>query len=114
MDLETVTLVGVLDENRDYVPIAMSLRSILMEITVPPSGKPLFLVIADTGDGYFEGTFTTGREREGEAIKIAKHVASTIMYRLIFVIEADPNDIAEFIRTRFSTDQAEVTMEHSC
>ena len=113
MDLETVPLVGVLDENGNYVPIAISLRSILMEITVPSLGKPLFLVIAYMGGGYSEGIVSTGRAREGEATKIVKHVASTIMYRLIFIIKTDPNDIAEFIQTRFSTDQVKVPMEHS-
>ena len=73
-----------------------------MEITVLSSGKPLFLVIDNTGDGDFEGIFPMGREHEGKATKTAKHVASSIMYRLIFAIKADPNDITEFIRTRFS------------
>ena len=54
-----------------------------------------------------------GRECKGEATKTMKHVASAIMYHLIFVLEADPNDIAEFIRTRFSTKQVKVVMDHS-
>ena len=70
-------------------------------------------MIAETGEGEFEGIIPTGREREGEATKIAKHVASTIMYCLIFIIEVDPNNIAEFIQTRFSTDQFKVVIEHS-
>ena len=60
-DLENVTLVGVLDENGNYMPIEMSLCSILMEITVPTSGKLLFLMIASKEDGDFEGIFPTGR-----------------------------------------------------
>ena len=92
----------VLDENGNYVPIKMSLRSIFMEIRVPSSGQPLFLVIAELGGGFFEGIVPTGGEHEEEATKIAKHVASTIMYRLIFAIKANINNITEFIRTRFS------------
>ena len=47
-----------------------------------------------------------------ESHKNAKHVVFSIKYRLIFVLEADPDDIAEFIRTRFSTEQVKI-MEHS-
>ena len=63
MDIETMTSVGVLDENGNYVLIEMSLCSILMEIMVPSLGQPLFLVIAETGDGEFEVFVPTGRER---------------------------------------------------
>ena len=80
---------------------------------VPSSWKPLFLVIAVMGDGKFEGFFPMGRERKGEATKIVKHAASAIMYRLIFILKADPEGISDFIRVRFSTEQVKVAMEHS-
>ena len=44
MGLDTVTSVRVLDKNGNFGTIQMLLRSILMEITIPSSGKPLFLV----------------------------------------------------------------------
>ena len=84
-----------------------------MDIIVPSSGKSPFLMIAAMGDGEFEGDVRTGREREGEATKITKHVASAIIYRLIFVLEADPEDIFEFTRVQFSTEQVKVPMDHS-
>ena len=68
-----------------------------MDIMVPTLGKHLFLVIDVTGESEFEGVVPTGREHEGEATKIAKHVASAITYRLIFVLEVDLDDITEFI-----------------
>ena len=52
LDIDTMTSVRVQDQNRNFVPINMSLCSILVKVTVSSSGKPLlFLVIAETVDG---------------------------------------------------------------
>ena len=100
----------VTDENGKILTVVMSLCSILTEIEVPTSGKPLFIIIAATGDGKFEGAVHTQREREEEATKTATDVASAIMYHLIFVLEAHPDDIAKFIQVRFSIEHVKVAM----
>ena len=69
-----------------------------MDIVVLSSEKNLFLVISTTGDGEYEGVVCpTGRECEGEAMKITNHIASTIMYCLIFDLDTHPDKIIEFI-----------------
>ena len=97
MDLDEDYNVRVQDKDKKISAIVVSLHSFLMDIMVPSSGKPLSLMIVATGDGEFEGVVPTGREHEGEATKITKHVASAIMYYLIFIIKADPEDISKFI-----------------
>ena len=61
LDLELKLEVKVKNEDGDIVEVTMSLRSILVEITIPSSNKPLFLMIAGTRDGEFEGILHTGR-----------------------------------------------------
>ena len=55
----------------------------------------------------------TGRDCEAQAAKLAKHVASSIMYSLLFVKDAEPDDIIEFIRHNFTLKHAKIAMEHS-
>ena len=72
----------------------MSIRTILMNIEVPSSRKPLFLMIAINHEGESEGVLHTGREQEAEVSKIATYVASAIMYRMMFELLVEPDDIA--------------------
>ena len=55
----------------------------------------------------------TDRGREAQAAKLAKHVASSLMYYLLFELNADPSDIIEFIRHNFTFEHAKIAMEHS-
>ena len=51
-------------------------------------------MISVTGDGEYEGVVCpTGREYEGEATKITNHIASAIMYCLMFDLDAHPDNI---------------------
>ena len=68
----------------------MSVRSALMDIKVPGTEKPLFLVITINRNGDCEGVLPTGRVREVEAAKVAHHVASSITYRMMFKTLVDP------------------------
>ena len=63
--------------------------------------------------GECEGVLLTGIERESEASKIATHVASVIMYCMMFELLIEPDDIAQFIRYRFPTEHVKVVMLHS-
>ena len=70
-------------------------------------------MIAKTNDRECEGILPTGREREAEATKISTRVALAIMYHLMFQLDTEPDDIAEFILLRFSEEHIKVVMIHS-
>ena len=93
----------------------MTIRSILMNIKVKVLGleKPLFLLISTNHEGGCEGVLPMGREREAEATNITSHVASAVMYRMMFELLVDLDDIAQFIRFRFSHEHVKVAMQHS-
>ena len=91
----------------------MSVRSALMDIKVPGTEKPLFLMITINRDGDCEGLLPTGRVREDEAAKVAHHVASSIMYRLMFETLVDPGDIVDFLNCRFLSEHAKIAIEFS-
>ena len=55
----------------------------------------------------------TGRIREAEAQKVALHVASSVMYRMMFEVLVDPSNIADVIRCRFSVKHAKVAIQYS-
>ena len=109
-DLGLGTQVRGKGQNKDgnIGEVIMFFRSISMEIVIPSSNKPPFLMITKTHDRKFEGVIPTGRDREAEAAKIATHVASAIMYRLVFGLDAEPDDIAEFIQIRSSGEHVKV------
>ena len=88
----------------------MSIRSIIMDIKVPSSKKPLVLMITINREGECGGVLPTGREREAEASNIATHVASAIMYRMMLELLAETDDIAQFIRFRFSHEHVKVAI----
>ena len=54
-----------------------------------------------------------GREGEVEAAKIATHIASAIIYHLMFHLDTKPDNIAEFIRVRFLGEHVKVAVMHS-
>ena len=91
----------------------MSVRSALMAIKVPGTEKPLFLMIITNREGECEGLLPTGRVREAEAEKVPHHIASSVMYRMMFEVLVDPRDIADFIKCRFSIEHAKVAVEYS-
>ena len=70
-------------------------------------------MIAKTCDEEFEGILPTGRECEVEAARIATLVTSAIMYCLMFKLDAEPDDIAEFMQVRFSEEHVKVAVTHS-
>ena len=92
LDLDSELDVRVTHKNGKPLKVVMSLCFILMEIEVLSLDKPILVMIAVTGDSEFEGVIPVGRECEGEAIKFATHVASAIMYRLIFDIDGHLDD----------------------
>ena len=113
LDLDSEFEVRVTDKNGRFLVVILSLRSILIDIVVPSSGKPPFPMIAVTGEGEYKGVVTTGREREGGATKAANHVASAIINHFIFDLSAHPDNIVEFIRVWFSTEHIKIAMDHS-
>ena len=80
----------------------MLVRSVLMDIKVPGTKNPLFLIC--------KGVMPTGREQEAKAEKVTHHAASFAIYRMMFKIMVDPSDIAEFVQCRFSIEHAKVTI----
>ena len=71
LDLELESKVKVKNKDGNIVEVTMTLRSILMDIEIASSNKPLFLMVAGTRDRKFEGILPTEREHEAEAAKIA-------------------------------------------
>ena len=115
MDMELESPVHVVDEEGDPKEATMSICSILVGIEIISSELPKAIVseIAKSRGGEYEGILPTCREREAEAAKIATHVASAIMYRLMFHLDTKPDNIAEFIRVRFLEEYVKVAMMHS-
>ena len=113
LDLETEGDIRIKDKNSEYKIVKMSIRSILSDITILSVEKPLFLMIAPTTNGEYEGVVPVGGERKEEAKKIADHVTSAVMYRLIFNLHAHQDNIGTFLIARFSKEHVNITMGHS-
>ena len=115
MGMELKLPVHVTDEEGDTIEVTISIRSILMGIEITSSGtpKPLFLMIAKSHDGEYEGILPTGRERGTEAARITTYAASATMYRLMFHQDAESDNIAQFIRVKLSEEHVKIAMMHS-
>ena len=70
-------------------------------------------MIARSSSREYRRILPIGRERKTEAAKIVTHVASAVMYRLMCHLDAELDNIAEFIRVRFLEEHVKVAMIHS-
>jgi hypothetical protein len=113
MDLDGEHRVSVTNQEGATEIKNVSVRSVLMDIKVPGTNQPLFLMITSSRAEGCEGLLPTGRIREEEAQKVALHVASSVMYRMMFEVLVDPLDIADVIKCGFSLEHAKVAMEYS-
>ena len=75
MDLDVESEVRVKNEAGVVETRTMSVRSVLMDIKVPGTEQPLFLMITTNRKGECEGLLPTGRIRDAEAEMVALHVA---------------------------------------
>ena len=105
MDLETASEIRVENDSTSksmYKTETMSIRSILMDITIPSSDKPLFKMIVVMADSDSKGVIPTGAKREDKARKVADHVTLAVMYHVIFNLDAHLYDIIIFTQAWFS------------
>ena len=91
----------------------MSVRSILMEHTVPGGNETVFHAVVPTCSGCHEGVFPNTALLESEATKMAHHVAAFCMYQLLFKYEAEAADIERFINQCFTTEATTVALQYS-
>ena len=93
-DLDQESEVSLKNDDGIMVTRIMSVRSVLMDIKVPGTEHQLFLVITVNHYGDCKGVLSTVREQEAEAEKVALHVVSSVMYRMMFKIMVDSSYIA--------------------
>ena len=91
------------DEEEEGPPtdktVTLSVRDILMAITIPDTDKPLFHMISGASGGSHEGFYPESKEGEDMA---SQHTASLVMTQLIWTYAIEALDISAYLEVNQS------------
>ena len=98
------------DDPPEGESVQLLVRDVLMHITMPGSGKPLFHLVAESTGGSHEVFYPENEEREQMALQ---HKAYFVTTRLIWnqVIKGD--DILQSARQNFDSVSTHITVTYS-
>ena len=98
LDLDMPMILGLKGDMQEDIKV--SIWDVLMSFVVSWMKKPLFLMIDQTASGPHEGIYPTGAERNVATENIATHVASAVMYYLLFEKIVKLENVTTFLNTQ--------------
>lgn len=117
--LSTIELrnVRTIEENFEIVldsgNVTKNLKTILLEAKTR-KGASIFSSVYDTGEGEFAASYYNLGDREAGANNVAKHVASWVLYHLIFEYGAgNEANVENIMKQHFHGSQRTVAYTHS-
>ena len=90
--------------------VNLSVRDILMAITILDTDKPLFHMISGASGGSHEGFYPESKDREDMA---TQHTASLVMTHLIGTYSIEAEDISAFLERNFDRTARHVAVSYS-